>query len=149
MVVVVVVAFSSRARILGEYSTIHSRLRFFFSFLFFKVEISLRTLIPPFRQGSVHRGSASWDDCDWVFPDELRVSSFPDRFPHYACIAGIVSPLRLRWVKSVCVFRCNLTSALLAKWSGLLRATAVTRGELSAFRSRVRHSNHQTMKGLL
>ena len=37
------------------------------------------------------------------------MSSFPDRFPHYAC--GIVSPLRLRWVKDVCVFRCNLPPA--------------------------------------
>ena len=48
------------------------RLRFF---LFFKMEISSRTL-------------ASWDDCKRVFPDELRVRSFPDRFPHYACTAA-------------------------------------------------------------
>ena len=34
---------------------------------FFKVEISLRTLIPLFRPGSVHSGSAGWDDCDQVF----------------------------------------------------------------------------------
>ena len=46
--VVVVVAFSSRARILGEYSTIHSRLRFFF-LSFFKVEISSCTLTPLLR----------------------------------------------------------------------------------------------------
>ena len=54
---------------------------------FFKVEISWRKLIPLFRPGSVHSGSASWDDCDWVCPDELRVSSFPDRFPHSAWTA--------------------------------------------------------------
>ena len=36
---------------------------------FFKVEISSRTLIPLFRPGSVHSGSANWDDCDFVFPD--------------------------------------------------------------------------------
>ena len=30
--------------------------------------------------------------------------------------SGIISPLRLRWVKGVCLFRCNLPSALSAKW---------------------------------
>ena len=44
---------------------------------FFKVEISSRTLIPLFRPGSVHSGSASGDDCDRVFPDELHVNSLP------------------------------------------------------------------------
>ena len=82
----------------------------FFFFFFFKVEISSRTLIPLLRPGWVHSGSVSWDDCDWVFPDELRVSSFPDRFPHYDC--GIVNPLWLRWVKGVCMFRCNLPPAI-------------------------------------
>ena len=72
----VVVAFSSRARVMGECSTIYSPPALFF----FKVEISLRTLS--------HSGSASGDDCDRVFPDELRVSSFPDRFPHYAWTAA-------------------------------------------------------------
>ena len=32
--------------------------------------------------------------------------------------SGIASPLRLRLVNGVCVFRCNLPSALLAKWPG-------------------------------
>ena len=35
-------------------------------FVWFKIEISSRTLI---RQGSVHRGSTIWDDFDGVFPD--------------------------------------------------------------------------------
>ena len=50
------------------------------------MEISSRKLIPLFRQGSVHSDSASWDDCDRVFPDELceLVSWYCDRFPHYA-----------------------------------------------------------------
>ena len=61
---------------------------FFFLSFFFNVKISSRTLITLFRPGSVHSGSASWDDCDWVFADELRVNSFPDRFPHYACTAA-------------------------------------------------------------
>ena len=50
--------------------------------------------------GSAHNGLAIWGDYDRVFPDELRVSSFPGRFPHRLDI-GIVSPLRLRWVKGV------------------------------------------------
>ena len=74
----VVVAFSSLARIRGECSIIHIPPALFF--FFFWVEISSRSLIPLFRPWSVHIGSASWDDCDPVFPDELRVSSFPDRF---------------------------------------------------------------------
>ena len=57
-------------------------------FFFFKVEIRSRTLIPLFRPGSVHSGSASLDDRGRVFPDELRVSSFPDRFPYSACSAA-------------------------------------------------------------
>ena len=30
----------------------------------------------------------------------------------------MVSPLRLRWVKGVCMIRCNLPPALLAEWPG-------------------------------
>ena len=48
---------------------------------FFKVETRSRTLIPLFMPGSVLKGSASWDDCGRVSPDELRVSSFPAMFP--------------------------------------------------------------------
>ena len=81
---VVVVAFSSLARIVGEGCTIHST-PVLLNFL--KAEISSRTLITLFRPGSVHRGLASWDDCGRVFPDELHVSSFPDRFPDYAWTA--------------------------------------------------------------
>ena len=53
---VVVVAFSSLPRILGECSTIHSPFAFFLSF---QVEISSRALNPLFRPRSVHNGSAS------------------------------------------------------------------------------------------
>ena len=42
----------------------------------FEVKISSRTLIPLFRLGSVHSGSASWDNCGQEFPDELHVSFF-------------------------------------------------------------------------
>ena len=81
--VVVIAAFSSLARSLGECSTIH-----LLACAFFFVEISSRRLIPLFTSGSVHSGSASWDDCDPVFPDELRVSLFPDRLFHYAWTAA-------------------------------------------------------------
>ena len=57
----------------------------------FKVEIISCTPIPVFllffKPGSFHSGSASLDDCDRVFPNELRVSSFPYKFPHYAWTA--------------------------------------------------------------
>ena len=59
-------------------------LGFFSLFFFFEVEISSRTLIPLFMPGSVHSGSVSWDDCGWMFPDKLCVSSFLHGFPHYA-----------------------------------------------------------------
>ena len=47
------------------------------------MEISSRTLIPLLMPGSVHNGSAGWDNCGWMFPDQLRVSSLPDRFSYY------------------------------------------------------------------
>ena len=55
------------------------------------------------------------DDYDRVFPDELRVSSFPDRVPTLRLDSGIVSLPRLRWVKGVCVPRSNLPPALSAQ----------------------------------
>ena len=86
VVVAAVVAFSSLVRILGECLTIHCLPALFF---FFKVEISSCTLIPLFfMPGSVHSGSANWDDCGQMFSDKLRVSSFPDRVPHYAWTAA-------------------------------------------------------------
>ena len=48
------------------------------------LEISSRKLSSLFRPGSVHSGSASWDDCDRAFSDKLCESSFPDRIPHSA-----------------------------------------------------------------
>ena len=54
------------------------------TFFFFNVEITSCKLIPFFMPGSVHSGSENWDDFGWMFPDKLHVSSFQDRFPHYA-----------------------------------------------------------------
>ena len=66
-----------------------------FLFCYVEVEISSRTLIPLFRPGSVHSGSASWDDCGLAFPDELRVTLFLwcDTTPY---LDSIAIPLRLR-----------------------------------------------------
>ena len=56
-----------------------------FFFFFFEVEISSRHTNSNLRPGSVHSGSAS---CDRMFPVKLRVSSCPDRLPHYARTAA-------------------------------------------------------------
>ena len=136
------------------------------------MEISSSTLIPLFRPGSVHIGSASWYDCDRVFPDELRVSSFPDRFPHYAWTAA--QSAHSDFLGSKLYARPGVT-CYLHFWQnhrGLLRSTAVTWGrnrhrirvstqswlwrrKLSrrscrdlnsqTFRSRVRRSNQQAI----
>ena len=57
--VVVVVAFSSLARIWGGKFDYPFPACVFFVVVFFKVEIRLRALIPLFMPGSVHCGSAS------------------------------------------------------------------------------------------
>ena len=90
------------------------------------MEIRLHTLISLCRPGSVHCSSVSWDDPGRVFPDELHVSSIPDRFPHCAC--GIVRLLWLHWVKDVCMSRCNLPPILLAEWPGSFTCHCSTTG---------------------
>ena len=63
----------------------------------------------------------------WLKRAETALAEFPWRvacklvscyIPTLCLDSGIVSPLRLRWVKGVYVFRCNLPSALLAEWPG-------------------------------
>ena len=110
---VVVVAFSTLVRILGERSTIDSPPALKMFFLYWSWDWFAHTNSTPHARGSVHSGLASWDDCGQMFPDKLRVSSFPDRFPHYA-----LTEAYFVWVKGVCVFRCNLPPALLAEWPG-------------------------------
>ena len=84
------------------------RLRYF-SFFLLEVEITSRTLSPLGR----------------VFPDELRVSSFPDRFPHYAWTAAYSAHSSLgQRCRHVLGVTCHLHF-----WQndqGLLRATDVT-----------------------
>ena len=90
--------------------------------------ISSPPSIPLLRPGSVHNGLASWDDCDRVFPDELRVSLFPDRFPHYAWTAAYSA--HFDFVRTRMYLYWGVTCHL-HFWQndrGLLRATAVTRG---------------------
>ena len=65
-----------------------SRLRVVVFCFFFEVEISSRALIPLFMPASVNSGSAIRVDCGRMFSDKLRVSSFPNRFPHYARTAA-------------------------------------------------------------
>ena len=102
-----------------------------------------------------------------MFPDELRVSSFPDRFPHYAWTVADFVGSRM--------YACSGVTCHQRFWQidrGLLRATAVTRilvrtpnksqhskltlekkilppflpgFELATFRSRVRRSNQQAI----
>ena len=43
---------------------------------FFEVKISSRTLTSLFIPGSVHSGSARWDDCGRMFSEKLLMSSF-------------------------------------------------------------------------
>ena len=73
-------------------------------------------LIPLCMPGSVYSSSVSWDGCGWMFPDELRVSSFLSSFPTLCLNNDTVSPLQLHWVKGVCMFRCNLPPVLMAEW---------------------------------
>ena len=104
------------------------RLRPLFCFVLFKVDISSRTLIPLFRPGSVHSGSASSNECAHMFPDELRVSPFLDRFRHYAWT--VVQSAQPEFIGSN-VYACLGVTSYLHFWQigrGLLRATAARRG---------------------
>ena len=99
-----------------------------FSSFFFKVKISLCTLIPLFGPESAHSDSASRGDCGQVFPGKLHVSLFLNRFPHYALTAA--QSAHSDFVGSR-VYVCLCVACHLHFWQndwGLLHATAVTRG---------------------
>ena len=144
------------------------RQRFFF---FFEVEISSRTLISLFMPGSVHSGSVSWDDCGRIFPDKLRVSSFPDRFPHFAwtaawsaqsdftgsgvyvCLGGTCHLHLAVWSGS---FTCHFGNTGVERTPDKSQHTRLTQEkktlplllpgfELATFRSRVRRSYQQVI----
>ena len=122
-------AFSSRARILGECSTIYSPPALFSSssFCFCRWRLAGAHLLHSFGrdQSTVAQGG---ETTDRVFSDELRVSSFPDRFPHYACTAAWSA--HSDFVVSR-VYACLGVTCHQHFWQndrGLLRAIAVTRG---------------------
>ena len=53
-----------------------------------------------------------WLNVPWQVAHELNYRQVPT-----LCLdSSIVSPLRLHWVKGVCMFKCNLPPALLAEW---------------------------------
>ena len=75
-----------------------------------------------------------------MFPDELRVSSFPDRFPHSAWTAAQSAH---SYFDGSRVYACLGVTCHLHFWQndrGLLRATAVTR-ERTGHRIRVSTQN--------
>ena len=96
--------------LLGKRSTVHSP-----PALFFKKCISARAHQFNFlsqdqstvaRRTETATAECSLTSCVWA------------RFPEFPtlCLDSIVSPLRLRWVKDVCMFGCNLPPVLLAEW---------------------------------
>ena len=111
-----VVASSSLAGILWEYSAIHS-LPAIKNFLF-EVEISSRTINSTFCA----RISPQWlSELRWLWPNvpwQVACELISGQFPTLCLDSSIVSPLWLCWVKGVCVCRCNLPPALLAHWPG-------------------------------
>ena len=70
----------------------------------------------------------SWDDCGWMLPEKLHVSSFPDRFSHYARTAAYSAHSNFIGSR---VYACLGVTCHLHFWQnerGLLRSTAVTQG---------------------
>ena len=81
------VAFSSLVRILGECTTIHPQpVLFSFSFLMVKISSCTLQFLSLCQDQSTVAQQA--ETSGQMFPDKLCVSSFPDRFPHYAWIAA-------------------------------------------------------------
>ena len=130
--------FSSFARSLVK---VIPRPRFFF---FFQVEVSSRMSLSLFRLGSAHSDSASWDDCSWIFPDELRVSSFPWWVP-VLCLHSIARTMPVHHsqptptVLGQGCMRLLCVTCHLHFWQNdrsLLHCTAVTQG-LNGHRIRI------------
>ena len=95
------------------------RFSFFLSFIFidlfyfFEAEISSRTLIPLFTPRSVHSGSASWDDCGWVFPDECGGSRDSLLVEHRTRDRKVVSSNPGRSGRRIFFLRVNFVCLLL------------------------------------
>ena len=56
--------------------------------------MNLHVSIPLVRPGSVHSGSACWDNCGWALPDELHANLFSWQLPTQH-LNSTVSPLQL------------------------------------------------------
>ena len=77
---------------------------------------------------SVHNGQAGWHDCGRMFPDKLRVSTFLDRFPHYAWTAARSAHSDLVGSRVYACLGVTCHLHFVQNDLNLLRATAVTRG---------------------
>ena len=112
VVPLVVVACSLLARILEECSTIHSLLAHF---------IRWRQLVH--TNSTVYAGiTPQWlSGLRRLWPNVSRQDTcklVSGQVPTLCPDSGILSPLRLCWVKGVCEFRCKPPPALLAEWPG-------------------------------
>ena len=118
-------SFSSLSRTLGDGLKIHSPPALYYYFL--EVEISSCTPIPLCRPGSVHSGSASWDDCGSPLTSCVW-AHFPDRFPQYAWTAKSAHS-NFVGVKGYACLDVNCRLHFWQNDQGLLRsATVVTQG---------------------
>ena len=63
-----------------------------------------------------------------MFPDELRVSSFPDTLPHYACTAAQSAHFGFDRSRAYACLGVTCDLHLRQNDRGLLCATAITRG---------------------
>ena len=82
----------------------------FFSFL--EVEVSLCTLYARISPQWLSKLRQLWPNV----PSQVMCKLISKKVPTPCLDSGTVSPLRLCWVKSVCVFRCDLP--LLSEWPG-------------------------------
>ena len=63
--------------------------------------------------------------------------------------SGIVSPLRLNWVKGVCLLRCNLPPALLAEWPGSFMCHCGNTGVKRSLNKKSQHTKWTLEKKVL
>ena len=161
------VAVCSRARSWENLPEIIPRLRFFFVFFKWRFGRAYSCHFLGQDQSTVAlRAETTVVWCSLTSCVDLVDWEVPTVCQH----SGIVSPLRLRWVTGLCVFSCNLPSALLAEWPGSFTCQCGNPGvertqnksqhkkltlekkilplflpgiELATFRSRVRRSNNK------
>ena len=114
IILVVVVALSLHAKILGEGLKIHSPPVLFKEEKIIKWRSAHAHQFHFVRLRSDHSSTASWEllpSVSWRVVCELV---FPDRFPHYDWWHGRPTPTLSG--QSACMFRCNLPPAILAEW---------------------------------